>query len=212
MDVLIVGAGGHGQVIAEALWRCWERDGAMRPLGYLDDDAALLGRKLVDVPVMGPIAALFDISPDASVVVAIGDNRTRKGVFDRLARSGARFAIVRHPSAIVAPDVRIGAGSMLCAGVIVNVGSVIGDDVILNTGTTVDHHSHLSDHVHLAPGVHMGGAVTVDEGALIGVGASVLPAGHVGAWSVVGGGACVTERVAPGATVVGVPAREVSRG
>src|SRR5437868_1409037 len=69
-------------------------------------------------------------------------------------------------------------------------------------GATVDHHSHLGDHVHLAPGVHMGGAVTVDEGALVGVGASVLPAGHVGAWSVVGGGACVTEPVAPGATVV----------
>lgn len=199
-------------MIAEALWRCWERDGAMRPLGYLDDDAALLGRKLVDIPVMGPIAALSDISHDASVIVAIGDNRTRKRVFEQLASSGARFASVRHPTAIVAPDVRIGAGSMLCAGVIVNVGSVIGHDVILNTGVTVDHHSNLGDHVHLAPGVRMGGGVTVDEGALIGVGASVLPAGHVGAWSVVGGGACVTERVAPAVTVVGVPAREVSRG
>ncbi len=199
-------------MIAEALWRAWERDGTTRPLGYLDDDASLLGRKLVDVPVVGPIAALFEISRDASVVVAIGDNRTRKRVFDQLASRGARFASVRHPSAIVAPDVRIGAGSMLCAGVIVNVGSVIGDDVILNTGTTVDHHSCLGDHVHLGPGVRMGGGVRVEEGALIGVGATVLPARQVGAWSVVGGGACVTERVAPHATAAGVPARELRRG
>ena len=212
MDVLIVGAGGHGQVIAEALWRCWDRDGTVRPLGYLDDDEELRGRKLVNIPVMGPIAALFDVSRDASVVVAIGDNRTRKRVFDRLALSGARFASVRHPSAIVAPDVRIGAGSMLCAGVIVNVGSVIGEDVILNTGSTIDHHTRLGDHVHLAPGVHMGGDVTVDEGALIGVGASVLPSGQVGAWSIVGGGACVTRPVPPGTRVVGVPAREIARG
>ena len=205
MDVLIVGAGGHGQVIAEALWRCWERDRAMRPLGYLDDDAALLGRKLVDVPVMGPIAALLghregvdpgcvadrDAAPagrpQVDVVGAGAPHRDHRQL-----AAGGQHAVAE---AGVGADVDGHAGA---ADALDQLGLVVGP-----AG---------GDHVHLAPGVHMGGAVTVDEGALVGVGASVLPAGHVGAWSVVGGGACVTEPVAPGATVVGVPAREVSRG
>ena len=131
MDVLIVGAGGHGEVVADALWRVWERDGVTRPLGFVDDDPSLSGRKLVDIPVLGPIADLASIAHDG-VVVAIGNNRVRQRVFDELARRGEHFIVAKHPNAVVAPDVRIGRGSMLCAGVIVNVGSVIGDNVILN--------------------------------------------------------------------------------
>jgi sugar O-acyltransferase (sialic acid O-acetyltransferase NeuD family) len=209
VDVLVVGAGGHGQVIADVLWRAWERGGAERPLGFVDDDPALWGRKLVDVPVLGPIADLASIAHDG-VVVAIGDNRVRQRVFDELARRGEYFIVAKHPSAVVAPDVRIGRGTMLCAGAIVSVGSVIGDNVILNTGSSIDHHSHIGKHAHVAPGVRMGGAVTVDEGAFIGLAASVLPGNTIGAWSVVGAGACVAQSVAPGVTVVGVPAREVS--
>ena len=210
MEVLIVGAGGHGQVVADALWRAWERDGAVRPLGYVDDDPSLCGRQLVDIPVLGPLADLTGI-PHDGIVVAIGDNRIRRRVFDELAQRGEHFIVAKHPSAIVAPDVRIGRGSVLFAGVIVNVGSVIGDNVILNTGSSVDHHSRIGNHAHVAPGVRMGGAVTVEEGVLIGVAASVLPGSTIGAWSVVGGGACVAQSVAPGVTVVGVPAREAPR-
>ena len=211
MEVVIVGAGGHGQVVAEALWRAWERDGAMHPVGFVDDDAALLGRKVGDLPVVGSMVALSELTHDA-VVVAIGDNRIRKRVFDCLTHRAERIVAVQHPSAIVAPDVRIGRGSVICAGAIVSVGSVIGDNVIVNTGATIDHHSAIADHAHVAPGVRMGGEVVVGEGALLGVGASVLPGRAIGAWSVVGGGACVTETVRAGTTVVGVPARVVSRG
>lgn len=208
MEVLIVGAGGHGQVVADALWRAWERDRAVRPLGYVDDNPTLNGRKLVDIPVLGRLADLAAIAHDG-VVVAVGDNRIRQRIFEDLTRRGEHFIIAKHPSAIVAPDVTIGRGSVLCAGVIVNVGSMIGDNVILNTGVSVDHHNCIGNHAHLGPGVHIGGTVTVDEGALIGLAASVLPGTSIGAWSVVGAGACVTQSVNAGVTVVGIPARGI---
>jgi acetyltransferase-like isoleucine patch superfamily enzyme len=62
----------------------------------------------------------------------------------------------------------------------------------------------------VAPGVRLGGDVEVGEGALIGIGAVVLPGKKIGAWAVVGAGAVVTKDVAPNATVVGVPARPIS--
>jgi acetyltransferase-like isoleucine patch superfamily enzyme len=100
---------------------------------------------------------------------------------------------------------------MVCAGAIVGPASRIGVDVILNTACSVDHHNQIADHVHIGPGAHLGGEVQVAEGALVGMGATVLPRCRVGAWSTVAAGAVVTEDVPDGATVVGVPARLLMR-
>ena len=200
MEVLIVGAGGHGQVVADALWRAWERDGAVRPLGYVDDDPSLCGRKLVDIPVFGPLADLTGI-PHDGIVVAIGDNR----IDARLRRAGAagELHVAKHPSAMPFPTPDVGRSRPLFAGVIVNVGNVLGDNVILNTGSSVDHHA--ASKPRTSPTGPYGRG-TVEEGVLIGVAASVSRAAvepGCGGW-----GACVAQSVAPGVTVVGVPARE----
>lgn len=210
MRVLIVGAGGHAQVVADVLLRMREDGGSVQPVGYLDDARELQGRTFLDLPVLGGLAHLAGVPHDA-VVVAIGDNATRKRLFEALRARDEHFATARHPAAVVAPDAQIGAGAMICAGVIVNPASVIGANVILNTGCTVDHHNRIGDHAHIAPGVHLGGEVTIGEGALVGIGATVMPRCRVGVWSVVGAGACVTESVPDGVTVVGVPAQPIRR-
>jgi len=208
--VLLIGAGGHAQVVAEALWRMAEAGSEWHPLGFVDDNPMLQGRAFLGLPVLGPIATWREVGADA-LVVAIGDNALRRRCYLGLQAAGATFATVIHPRAIVAPDVVIGPGSMVLAGVVINTGSVIGADVILNTACSLDHHNRIGDHVHIAPGVHTGGEVTVEEGALVGIGATVLPRRRLGAWSVVGAGAVVLHDIPARATAVGVPARPLSR-
>jgi sugar O-acyltransferase (sialic acid O-acetyltransferase NeuD family) len=208
MRVLILGAGGHGQVIADVLLRMEEEGAGITPVGYLDDDATLRGQTLVGLPVMGNIAQVVDV-PHEAVIVAIGDNGIRQRLFERLRSQGEQFIVARHPSAVVAPDVSIGPGSMICAGAIVNPGSTIGADVILNTGCTVDHHNRIGDHAHIAPGVHLGGEVEVGEGTLIGIGATVMPQRRVGRQSVVSAGGLVHSDVGDRVIATGVPARVI---
>ncbi len=207
--VLLIGAGGHAQVVAEALWRMAEAGSPWQPLGFVDDNPLLQGCSFLGLPVLGPIATWREVGADA-LVVAIGDNALRRRFYLSLQAAGAQFATVVHPRAIVAPDVVIGPGSMVLAGVVINTGSVIGADVILNTACSLDHHNRIGDHVHVAPGVHTGGEVTVEEGALVGIGATVLPRCRLGAWSVVGAGAVVVHDIPVQAKVVGVPARPLS--
>lgn len=211
MRVVIVGAGGHAQVVADILLRMHETSGDIQPIGYLDDDLQLLGQKFLDLPVLGKIAQLNQIDHDA-VIVAIGDNAIRQRIFEMLGQNGERMATARHPRAVIAPDVQIEPGSMICAGVVVNTGSVVGANAILNTGCTVDHHCRIGSHAHIAPGAHLGGEVVVGNGALVGIGAIVMPRCHIGEYSVIGAGACVTQSVPPGLTVVGVPAKPIQRG
>ncbi len=208
--VVILGAGGHGQVVADILWQMNASGTDVVPVGYLDDNPRLTKQRFQDVPVLGLIADLSLVSHDA-VVVAVGDNATRRRLYDALMLRGESFYICRHPRAVVASGVSIGPGTMICAGAIINPGSVIGSNVILNTGCTVDHHNRIGDHVHIAPGVHLGGDVTIGEGTLVGIGATVMPGRHVGAWSVVGAGSLVSRDLGDAVTAVGMPARAIRR-
>ena len=140
--MLILGAGGHAQVVADILLQARDAGQPVFPIGYLDDDAALHGKLRLDLPILGYTSALGQIPHDA-VVIAIGNNKVRKRLADELYTASETFAIARHPAAIIAPDVSIGSGAMICAGVVVNTGSVIGAHVILNTGCTVDHHNSI---------------------------------------------------------------------
>ncbi len=205
--ILVIGAGGHGQVVADILLAAAQRGGADGvPTGFLDDDPALLGTKYLGLPVLGSIARWHQIPHDA-LVVAVGDNATRRRLFLELWEQGARFADAVHPAAVVARDARLGAGVMVCAGAVVNTGSVVGDGVILNTASSVDHHNHIGAFAHIAPGVHLGGNVKVGEGAFLGIGSAVIPGCTVGDWAIIGARAAVIRDIPPRCVAVGVPAR-----
>lgn len=210
MSTIIIGAGGHAQVIADILLLLQEQNSLYQPIGYLDDNPTLTGQSYLGLPVLGTLKSLSHIPHDA-VIIAIGDNKSRQYLFQKLQSRGEQFITACHPRAVLAPNVRIGPGAMICAGVVVNPSSAIGANVILNTSCSVDHHNQIGDHAHIAPGVHLGGQVSIGTGAFIGIGATVMPRQSIGAWSIVGAGSLVNRDVPESITVVGVPAKPLEK-
>lgn len=204
--VIIIGAGGHAQVVADILLRMRDSGESVEPQGFLDDNPELQHHELLGLPVLGTISDLA-LVPHESILVAIGANGARRTLYERFRQQGERFAIARHPSAIIAPSAQIGPGTTLCAGAIVNPGALVGANVILNTASSIDHHNRIGDHAHIAPGSHLGGDVEVGEGAFIGIGATVMPQRRIGAWAIAGAGAVVHADLPDHAVAVGVPAR-----
>lgn len=200
----ILGASGHGKVVADAaLAAGW------RTVAFFDD--AWPGLSVVGPwPVIGDTAALHrESSGYDGAIVAIGDNATRLFKQRALAQAGITVVSVIHPAATISVYAHIGPGTLVCAGVIVNPFARLGHGCILNTASSVDHDCELSDGVHLSPGAHLGGAVRVGEASWIGIGASVRHCVAIGAGVVVGGGAVVVGDIADGLTVMGIPARTV---
>lgn len=84
--------------------------------------------------------------------------------------------------------------------------TVIGNEVFISTqvGTTNDNFAGMGY------GDHIKGPI-IEDGAMIGVGVSMLPNVHIGRNAVVAAGSVVTKQVAEDTLVAGVPARFVRR-
>lgn len=206
LKLLIVGAGGHAQVVADIALTLARTGKDIELVGFIDDNSSLWGKNILGAPVLGPTHMFPDSRFDA-IIIGIGNNTLRRQLAQHWLQMGVEFATLIHPSAVVAQNVQIGVSTVLCAGAIVNTGSSIGNHVILNTACSVDHHNRIGDYVHIAPGAHVGGDVHVAEGSLIGIGAVIMPQRRVAAWATVGAGAVVTRHIEPNQTVVGIPAR-----
>jgi sugar O-acyltransferase (sialic acid O-acetyltransferase NeuD family) len=210
MKLIIAGAGGHGQVVADICASMKKFGFRCGLAGFIDHDPRLIGTVVHGLPVFGYDRPDEPGSVDA-VVVAIGNNAARKSVSREWVERGVPFFSAVHPTAVIGGDVQIGEGTMISANVVVISGSVIGAHVILNTACSVDHHNRLADFVHVAPGVRLGGNVTVGEGSLLGIGSIVLPGIRIGDWSVVGAGSVVTRDVPDRSVVYGSPAKVARR-
>jgi sugar O-acyltransferase (sialic acid O-acetyltransferase NeuD family) len=177
------------------------------------DPALAVGEAVNGVPVIaGDDAALLAEWPnDTQLVVALGSNARRVELGGLAQQQGIALATLIDPSAIVATSAELGTGSVLMAHVIINANARIGAHCILNTACTIDHDDDLADGVQIGPGAHAAGDVRFGEKALVGVGASLIPGVRIGREAIVGAGAVVTNDVADGVTVAGVPARPINR-
>jgi len=223
-SIIILGAGGHGRVILDII----RQAGQFTPIGFLDNNTALHGRRVDGLPVLGGIDLISKnrtpgvnqrapgFSPagpnDAmcsSAVIAIGDNGIRRLIAEQVEAAGIALPPIIHPSAQIATNVTIGRGVVIAAGALVCAHCQIGDYAILNTGCIVDHESMIGTAVHVCPGVRLAGHVTLESGAFIGIGSTVIQNVRIGFEAIVGAGAVVTTNVDPMTTVVGVPARAI---
>lgn len=202
----ILGASGHGKVVADvAVQSGWKEI-------FFFDDAWPSLKFNGTWPVHGDSSALFAAATDFDgIVVAIGDNHIRLDKSLQITNTTNKLASLIHPSAYIADDVFIEKGSVIFAGSIIQPETKIGISCIVNTGSTVDHDCLVKDSVHIAPGTNIAGGVTVGSCTWIGIGSTIIQNVSIGSGVIVGAGAVVINDLPDNTTVVGVPAKPLSR-
>lgn len=140
--------------------------------------------------------------------VAIGNNRARLDLIQKLRATGFKLPNAISPRSYVSPHSRLGEGIAIFPGSVVSVGADLGDGVILNHCTAIAHDARLERGVHVAASV-VGGRAVVGEGTNVWPGSTIALGVKVGKWATIGAGSLVMRDVEDGATVVGLPARRL---
>lgn len=214
-QIAIYGGGGFAREVAWLVQSCNVEADLYRVVCFIDDNEAVHGSILNGIPVMGLEEARSRF-PEACVVGGVGSPRTRQHLMEKAAALGFGFATVIHPRVERSQWIEIGIGTVICAGSILTTNIVIGRHVQINLNCTIGHDVKIGDYATLAPGVHVSGCVHIGKRVYIGTGAVIINGTQdtpivIGDDVVIGAGACVTKSVAPGLTVVGVPARPLQR-
>lgn len=205
-ELIVVGVGGHGKVVAEAA----AASGQYRITAFADDkyDREQFEGGLPRLPVQAVPDYLANLK-GAQVVLAVGDNLARRHLEARLRLQARQYATVVHPAAIVSRSAAIGPGSVVLAGAVLNASASVGRHAVVNTKAIVEHDCAVGDYTHVSPAAALAGGVVVETGAHVGIGACVIPGLTIGAWSTLGAGATAIRDVPPGCTAVGVPASHI---
>jgi len=202
-SLLIIGAEGHGKVVVDIALKMnrWKN------IAFLDDDESL--KVSMGLEVIGKSADAFMYIDDSDILVAIGNSATREKIQSKLEVEGADIATLIHPNAVIGPEVELGVGTVVMAGVVINCCTKIGKGCIINTGATIDHDNILEDYVHISPGSHLAGTVKVGKGTWLGIGSVVNNNRNITSDCKVGAGAVVVNDITKSGTYVGVPARVI---
>lgn len=208
--IVIVGCGGFGREVQDIIDAINRVSLTWDLMGYVDDNPNPTNLKLIESrgsALLGSTDWLRDAGLSAQYVVGIGSGSARRSIDVKLSERGLVPAILVHPAATLGYDVRIGAGSIICAGVRATTNIFLGRHVHLNINSTIGHDSTLADYVTVNPLVAISGWVSIGAETMIGTHSAVLQQLSIGERSVVGAGACVVKDVADATTVKGVPAR-----
>lgn len=200
--LVILGAGGHGRVVADAAALA---GGYARIVATDRDAARCQGELLPGVPLL-PLQEALAL-PHAAFHVAIGLAEARER--EALALAGRPLATIVHPAASVSAHAMLADGCFVAAQAVVAPGARLGRGVIVNHGAVVDHDAQAGAFSHVAPQATLGGHAKVGERVLVGAGACVLPQIAVADGIVIGAGAVVCAALAEGAVYAGVPARRI---
>lgn len=209
-QLIVYGASGFGREVAWLAQMC----GTYEIACFTDDDETKQGSILNDIPVMSLSEGRREF-PRARLVGGVGTPGTRQAMMERASEAGFAFETVIHPKAEYSRHLRIGIGTVICAGTVLTTNIILGRHVQINLNCTVGHDAILDDYATLAPGVHVSGWVHLGRRVYVGTGAVLVHGTSaspliVGDDAVIGAGACVTKSVPAGETWVGVPARPVA--
>lgn len=151
MNLLIIGAGGHGKVvkeIAEAM--------GYSNIAFLDDNSSDAIGKVEN--------SRFFLDAFQEAFVGIGNNKLRGELLTRLEHEGFTIPVLIHPTAYVSNSAVIGKGTVIEPKAIVNANSKVGIGCIISVGAIVDHDVILEGCVHVNAGaICKAGSLVVKE-------------------------------------------------
>lgn len=209
-DIVIIGAGGVGREVTLII----EQINSLKPtwniLGFIDDNPNSLGKVIHRYKVIGNVAFINTMSSSTYVIIAIANYKVKKNIVLSL---GAKFqfATIIHPRVLLHDFMTVEEGTIIYEGAILTTDIKIGSHVIISPKCGIGHDSIVKNYVSLLWNANISGADIIEEGVLIGSGATIIQNLKIGEGATIGAGAVVVTNIPKNCTAIGVPAKVMER-
>jgi sugar O-acyltransferase (sialic acid O-acetyltransferase NeuD family) len=204
-EILVFGAGGHAKVIIDII----EKQNEYKLVGLIDPYKEK-NEEHFGYPILGNNRDYSIINRVYGGIIAIGDNwvRYKTSLFIISKNNSFRFMCFIHPFSMIARGVKIGKGSIIMPGVIINSDTIIGNHCIINTNTSIDHDCNIGNYVSLAPKVTTGGHVNISDYSAIGLGTNIIQNINIGEHTIIGAGSTVVRHIGSNIVAFGTPCKK----
>lgn len=169
--IVIIGAGGHGKVVAETVLLSNKYSIA----GFVDDQRQIGDVVFRDYKVLGNRTFLAEHKSEFDgFIAAVGNNAIRKEIFEMFRGLISPMTVI-HPFSFVSDSAVIGEGTVVLAGAVIGADAVVGENCIVNAKSLVEHDCFLGAHSHIAQGALAGSGSKMPEQYLLEFGGRLNP-------------------------------------
>jgi sugar O-acyltransferase (sialic acid O-acetyltransferase NeuD family) len=212
-NILIIGSGGHARVIASEI--ILQRK--FKLLGFIDEkkkkNEFVFKYKNKKFYILGNIKSLKSKRfYKIYAIIGVGLNSKRKKILEEVKKVNKNLIwkkIISKNS--ILNNSKVGEGSFIGSGVIINNESKIGSHCIVNTGAIIEHNNILKDYASIGPGAMTGGNVIIDKFSFVGLGSIINNDIRIGSHVVVGSNSLITKICKSNCVYYGQPAKLIKK-
>ena len=194
--IILIGDGGHAHACIDVIEQCKKYSIA----------GLIVKKKLVSkvfgYPVLGTDKELTEILKKIKhAFISVGQIKTPKiriNLYKKALKAGFKFPIITSPFGYVSPRAKIGEGTIIMHGAVVNANAIIGKNCIINTSCIVEHDVIVADHCHVSTGAILNGKVSLGQGCFVGSGSVVKENVKIGNNCVIGANIFLRQNIASG--------------
>lgn len=204
----IVGSGGFAREVLTLINAINSNAPRFEVVGFVGEDKS---QSVHGYSVIGNDDEVNLTQEPLSIVIAVGEPGLKAKIRAKYNNPLISFPTLVHPSVILGDkeSIKIGQGSIICAGCILTTDIKIKEFVTLNLQCTVGHDTVIGNYSSFMPSVNISGEVDIKEGVYVGTGAKIINQVEIGEQTIVGAGAVVAKILPANCTAVGVPAKPI---
>jgi len=201
--MLITGAKGFAKQLLDVVFQLELQDGLVF---YDDFDSEIT--QLLSFPVLKSLeeASRYFSEHGPEFALGTGNPTLRHQMKIRLEAAGGQCISLISPLARVARYAKIGKGTCILTGAVVENDAQIGEGALINLNAMICHDSRIGNFVEVSPAAVVTGGCTIGDFSFIGSAAVLKPGIHVGKKTTVAAGAVVIKDLPDACMAAGVPA------
>lgn len=166
-EIILIGAGGHAISCIDVI----EKEHKYKIIGLIGSKDEV-GKTILGYKVIGTDNDLEKLFKSCkSAIVTIGHLKNyiiRLQVFKNLQNIGFEIPSVISPKSYISKHAKIGKGSILMHGAIVNADARIGSNCIINSNSLIEHGASIGNNCHVSTGAIINGDVIIEDNCFIG--------------------------------------------